>query len=393
MADENIFVLPSADQFDELNSHLVGLYEAKVGKSIKASSWAQVQQYVRRGVASKIFAIGDQLSCQKGNKTLVWDVIGIDHDTPADPQFTHSMTLCLHDCYDNVQFDAPQAFYYAEAGLAAGTYYFTIDSSYDATYNSFKDIGYQFTLTQAVPAKGQLMFFWGYQTQASGVKVSSYTDSASTTAIESVSVSSGTSGTFLGNLTRAGDFNNNLNGVERIRYGSNNYKESAIRQWLNSDKIAGSVWTSQTKFDRPPSWASSTAGFINELDEDFLAAIGKTHLVVSRNTITDNGGKDELDDKFFLLSKKEVYGGNEVSNVIEGEPYPYFSDYSDLSTPGVGNDSNRIKNLNGDPRDWWLRSPDAGNSSSVRYVHAAGYVGTINASNNSRGAVVATNII
>lgn len=392
MANENIFVLPSADQFDELNSHLVGLYEAKVGKSIKVSSWAQVQNYVRRGFARKVFSIGDQLSCQKGDKTLVWDVIGIDHDVPTDSQFTHSLTLCLHDCYDNIQFDAPEAFYYAENGLAAGTYYFTIDSSLDATYNNFKDTGYQFTLTQPVPVKGQLTFPWDYQTQASTVKVSSYSSDNLITAIESVSVFSGTSGTFLGNLTNAGNFSNNLNSVSRIRYGSNNYKESAIRQWLNSDKAAGSVWTPQTKFDRPPSWNDLTAGFINGLDEDFLNVIGKTHLIVSRNIITDNGGQDELDDKFFLLSKREVYAGNEVSNVIEGEPYPYFSDYSDLATAGIQNDSNRIKNLNGSPRYWWLRSPNAEYGNNMRYIYTGGGVYS-SVVNNSDGVAPACNII
>lgn len=355
-------------------------------------SWQDVQTIVRQGLASKVFSIGDQLTCQRDGVNLVWDIIGIDHDSPADPQYTHSMTLQLHDCFPTfMQFDAPEAFYYAEAGLAAGTYYFTIDSSYETTYNSFKDTGYQFTLTQAVPAKGQLTFPWGYQTQTSGVNVSSYADSASSTAIESVAVSSGTSGTFLGNLTSTGDFNN-LNGVERIRYGSNNYKESAMRQWLNSDKTAGSVWTSQTKFDRPPSWASSTAGFINGLDEDFLAATGKTHLVVSRNIITDNGGKDELDDKFFLLSKREVYAGNESSSTIEGEPYPYFSDYSDLSTPGYGDDSNRIKKLNGNPVRWWLRSPCTGYSYNTRVVYRTGAVYD-NGAAGSCGVVVACNII
>lgn len=355
-------------------------------------SWQDVQTIVRQGLASKVFSIGDQFTCQRDGVNLVWDVIGIDHDSPADPQYTRSMTLQLHDCFPtSMQFDAPEAFYYAEAGLAAGTYYFTIDSSYETTYNSFKDTGYQFTLTQTVPAKGQLTFPWGYQTQASGVNVSSYADNTSSTAIESVAVSSGTSGTFLGNLTRTGDFNN-LNGVERIRYGSNNYKESAMRQWLNSDKTAGSVWTSQTKFDRPPSWASSTAGFINGLDEDFLAATGKTHLVVSRNIITDNGGKDELDDKFFLLSKREVYAGNESSSVIEGEPYPYFSDYSDLSTPGYGDDSNRIKKLNGNPVRWWLRSPYVGYSHNTRVVYGTGAVYD-NGVASSFGVVVACNII
>ena len=97
---------------------------------MSVTSWEDVQKAVRSGIASKIFSIGAQLTCQKDGTNLVWDVIGIDHDTPADPQFTHSMTLQLHDCFPTViQFDAPEAFYYAENGLAAGTYHFAIDSS------------------------------------------------------------------------------------------------------------------------------------------------------------------------------------------------------------------------------------------------------------------------
>ena len=78
----------------------------------------------------------------------------------------------------------------------------------------------------------------------------------------------------------------NMNHSHRIRYGSNNWVESAMRQYLNSDKAAGSVWTPQTKFDRPPSWNANTAGFMNGLDADFLAVIGKTTKVTCRNTVT-----------------------------------------------------------------------------------------------------------
>ena len=396
MADENIFVLPSADQFDELNSHLVGLYEAKVGKSIKASSWAQVQNYVRRGFARKIFAIGDQLSCQKGDETLWWDVIGVDHDTPADPQFTHSLTLQLHDCFPTaMQFDALEAFYYCETELPAGTYHFTIDSTYDTTYNDLTS--YQFTLTQAVPAGGQLCFGWAYNTQASAAKVTSYASATSTTIIEQVAVSEGTDGTNLGTLTAAGDFANNLNSIHRVRYGSNNYKESAIRQWLGSNAAAGSVWAPQTKFDRPPSWATNTAGFMYGMDADFLAAIGKTHIVTARNTTCDGGGYDETDDYFFLLSRSELYAGAEVSGVNEGEPYPCYANYSDLSAPGTEPDSNRIKYKHIDdqddqPQNWLLRTPYYGNGRSVRIVDKTGTGSAGNAA-TSFGVAPACNII
>lgn len=356
-----------------------------------ATSWADVQAIVRAGLADKAFPIGTKMYCHRGNDVLEWDVIGIDHDTPADPQFTHSLTLQLHDCFPTVmQFNAPEAFYYAETAMPAGTYCFTIDSTYDATYNDLTS--YQFTLTQAVPAGGQLCFGWTYNTQASAAKVTSYASTTSTTTIEQVAVSEGADGTNLGTLTAAGDFANNLNSIHRVRYGSNNYKESAIRQWLGSNAAAGSVWTPQTNFDRPPSWAANTAGFMNGMDADFLAVLGKTHIVTVRNTTCDGGGYDETDDYFFLLSRSEVYGGTEVSGVNEGEPYPCYANYSDLSAPSTGPDSNRIKYGNGVAQYLLLRTSYYGDGNKVHIVGKTGSVGAGNAG-SSAWAAPACNII
>ena len=123
------------------------------------------------------------------------------------------------------------------------------------------------------------------------------------------------------------------------------------------------------------------------MDADFLAAIGKTHIVVARNTVTDGGGFDEMDDYFFFLSRSEVYGGAEVSGVNEGAAYPYYSDYSNLATAGTGNDSNRIKYLKGtEPpatQAWWTRTPNSGSGCTARHVFAAGYVLNHYASNSS----------
>ena len=362
---------------------------------VKVESWSDVQKIVRAGMASKIFSIGDQLTCQRDGIDLVWDIIGIDHDTPADPQFTHSMTLQLHDCFPTtIQFDEKEAFYYAETAIPAGTYHFKIDPTAYTSDNTFKDTGYQFTLTQAVPAGGQLTFPWALGTQASTAKVSSYESASATTAIESsVIVTSGTGGQGLGTLVMAGDFSNNLNAIQRFRYGSNNYKESAIRQWINSDKAAGSVWTPQTKFDRPPTWAATADGFMYGMDTDFLAVLGKTHIVVSHNRTVDGGGYDEMNDYFFLLSRREVYMGDEVGDVIEGEPYPYYSDYSDLSAHGTGADSNRIKYRNGGAAlNWWNRTPFISDPCDVRTVATTGsmiYKGAY----NSDGVAPACNII
>ena len=358
---------------------------------VKVESWADVQKIVRAGMASKIFSIGDQLTCQRGNDTLVWDIIGIDHDTPADPQYSHSLTLQLHDCFSTVlQFDASEAFYYAENGLAAGTYHFAIDSTYEVAYNDLAS--YQFTLTQAVPAGGQLTLLWASNSAASGAKVFSFASDSSAAVIEQLLLIEGSDGTDLGTLTVAGDFTNSLNSIHRVRFGSNNYKESAIRQWLNSDKTAGSVWSAQSSFDRPPSWAANTAGFLNGMDADFLAVIGNTTKVSARNAITDGGSYDTLTDKFFLPSTSEIYMGNETSNVNEGEPYRYYSDYSDLSAAGATADSNRIKHRNGVAQIWFSRTPVYNAGSILRGISETGARMGYNAY-GSYGIVPACNII
>lgn len=361
------------------------------GKSDRPSKYQAIQALVRANTASDFFTVHEsQLTGTRNNGTLTWDILGINHDAPANSQYTRSMTLQLHDQFPTVlQFDAPEAFYYCETALTAGTYYFTIDSTYDTANNDLS--AYQFTLTQDVPAGGQLTFPWSSGV-ASAVKVNSFASRTSTTAIEQVSVTEGTDGQNLGNLTIAGDFSNNLNSIHRVRYGSNNYKESAIRQWLNSSAAAGSVWKPQTKWDRPPAWAATTAGFMNGMDADFLAVIGKTHIIVARNTVCEGGGYDEMDDYFFLLSRREVYMGNEVASVIEGEPYPYYSDYSDLSAPSTEADSNRIKYCGGTAQYWWNRTPYSGTGYRVRAVGTTGYLIHTNA-HNSHGVAPACNII
>lgn len=390
----NVLNLVSEESFitqtDKLAVYLAAIAANDDG-ALRPTSWAGVQSLVRNGLASKVFAIGDQLSCKKGDDVLVWDIIGIDHDTPADPQFTHSLTLQLHDQYKTaMQFDAPEAMYAVkDTALAAGTYHFTIATTWSKAVAGT----YQFTLTNEVPVGGCIA---GLEMLAdvepANWEVSTYSSVSSTTVIETVAVTSGSSGQSIGTLTPAGDFANNLNSIHRIGYGSNNYKASAMRQWLNSDAAAGSVWTSQTDYDRPPSWAANTAGWMNGMDADFLAVIGKTHIVVSRNTVCDGGGSDEMDDKFFLLSRREVFGGNEIASVIEGEPYPYYANYSDLSVAGTGADSNRIKYRAGTAQYWWLRSPYAGNGTSTRHVNPTGTVNN-DIAHISRGVAPACCII
>ena len=86
-----------------------------------------------------------------------------------------------------------------------------------------------------------------------------------------------------------------INDHVRMRYGSNLYEISAIRQWLNSED-ATFVWQPLGLYDMPSSY--ETAGFINLLDADLQAVIGAVDKQVARATY-DGGGQDTFSDKVF----------------------------------------------------------------------------------------------
>ena len=115
------------------------------------------------------------------------------------------------------------------------------------------------------------------------------------------------------------------------------------------------------------------------LDDDFVAALSEVENVVALNTVSDGGGSMTVKDKFWLLSRPEIFSGKENS-INEGAAYPYYSENSDLTTAGTGADSNRIKYRNGTAQYWWLRSPFAGNAGNVRIVNPDGSVGNSSAS-------------
>lgn len=319
--------------------------------------------------------------------TFLWDVLGIDCDTPADGSYTHALSIGLHDCIANLQFDAREALFYCEEGLAVGTYNFTVTQH--TWVSSDVNKTFQFTLTQEVPAGGQIVLMTASDVTIAGSTVQTFASASSTTEIETATVTEGSAGTSLGDVNNA--VNENTNSLQRGLLGSNNYADSPMRQYINSSAAAGSVWTPKTKFNRPPSWAATTAGFLNGMDEDFLSVIGEVTKKTALNTVSDGGGSVETTERFFLLSRSEVYGGNEVTGG-EGAAYPYYANHSDLGAPGTGNDSNRIKYRNGAAKYWWLRSPLAGYADAVRTVNPTGNVST-NYATNSYGASPACCIV
>ena len=351
--------LPTKEQMDTMNENL-GKIAAAVGSQVDISTWEGIQKAVRSGIAKDILPVGSQLAVNHSvYGTRLFDVVAHDYLKSVHDENAHTMTIQQHDLLPSTQFDAPEAFYYADAALAAGTYNFTLAEA----YSSWAAGTYQFTLTQTLPQGGQLAISGYADAAMTSRQVRAYANQTTTTVTESVAITSGSGGTSLGT------FGVELNHSQRVSYGSNNYKESAMRQFLGSSAAAGSVWTPQTKFDRPPSWLTSLAGYKNGLDQDFLAVVGKVVLPCAANNTYEapdssiaKGAKYTLNDEFYLASTKEIFNANwDVAD--DSVVFPFYE--------GAGN-ADRIKYRDGSAAYWWLRTPYSGYASRVRRVSSDG---------------------
>ena len=351
--------LPTKEQMDTMNENLAKIAKA-VGSQVDISTWEGIQKAVRSGIAKDILPVGSQLAVNHSvYGTRLFDVVAHDYLKSVHDENAHTMTIQQHDLLPSTQFDAPEAFYYADAALAAGTYNFTLAEA----YSSWAAGTYQFTLTQTLPQGGQLAISGYADAAMTSRQVRAYANQTTTTVTESVAITSGSGGTSLGT------FGVELNHSQRVSYGSNNYKESAMRQFLGSSAAAGSVWTPQTKFDRPPSWLTSLAGYKNGLDQDFLAVVGKVVLPCAANNTYEapdssiaKGTKYTLNDEFYLASAREIFNTNwDVAD--DSKVFPFYE--------GAGN-ADRIKYRDGSAANWWLRTPNSGYAYYVRLVFSDG---------------------
>ena len=356
-----------------------------------------------------------------------YDILGIDHDIPADPNLKHTITLCSHDTniYGSLAYKNSEGLIYVDPevfpnGLAAEELYYIIGDHccYD---NTTKQDGiYGFTLSQNVPAGGLVKHtsLGLYQSSAAAYtkdmilagKFTTYDTIANgrviiESNIETVEVD-GTTGTLLGTVTaenisiRSADY---LNMTRRNAHGSNAYIGSNERNWMQSNAPKGTdakgiqLWQSGKlgKFDVPSTF--NAAGNLHGMDPQLLAVIGpvrkRTYLHAADRT--DQAVKYiDTEETVFPLSMLEAGLGTTndgvYENAVDAEgnvktvPYEYFARRT--------TDSERIKYQNGTARGWCVRSPYPSACHTVRYVTAAGalYYGY---ANFTLGAVDAYNIV
>lgn len=371
MAERDIFLAALIKKgFDGLNVK-TDTIAAIVGEE---ASWANVRRIVANGMAASAYPIGTQFAVTHTKYgSLLFDVIAHDHHkNPADAN-AHTMTLLMHNVIYSRPFDGVEAAYLVTEdkfpdGMPAGTYHFLIPSGYTSD-EAESWTGIQFATTEVVPVDGHIVFSWT-SGKVSAAKISTFASATATTAIESnLTLTDGTGGTSLGTLLYNNDNANGfMNHLTRARYGSNNWDESNIRQWLNSADASG-WWTPKTVFDRLSSTYTSLEGFMNGLPADFAEVLGAVDVVTRKNNVyeadSDFGVKTYTTrDKIFLLSNDEV--GFAMEGIAQGSVVDFYKNAAN---------ADRIKydySSAGTARHWWLRSPNPSYAHSARGVHASG---------------------
>lgn len=397
---ENIF--PNAAQFDEMNGYLRRIAESREISALTPDSFVSLQTATRQGKAGLYVTVGDQLIADRSGGSLVFDVVGLDKNTPKAAGRTHTVDLLTHGlAATNIRFSWKQLMFAAENTMPAGKYRFTlVNATVEGTaeYNGT----YVFEITQAIPKGGgfrhkNIVWKSSYsQSQVIGNNIEIYNPISAGGGIrETVTVSEygGEASTDLGVFT-ANDITvykesvaglGKKNYLQRMAYGTGRYRDSFVRQWLNSDGAAvpeedaetiSTWWHPATVFDIvPPS--AKLAGFMHGLDPDLVAAVGVTRLITSlaQCDIKDGVTFDTLEDKFYLPSITNVDGFYNGGN-SEGSKYPYFTSSSDM-----------VKYADAVANKWWLRSFSTNNY--FNYVYMIRDDGSTNANLASSGCGIA----
>ena len=303
-----------------------------------SNDWASLEEFANTGLFGEAYGIGDQF-------VDTWKDMATNTEYTYPYQLNHIGTVELEDGETlsnrpflqahyahpfGVQFSHQRAFLRCPSGLAAGTYYVTIESAW-GTHVSAGDV-VCFTTTVAVPAGGRVAGMHGAPDQAkSNWRI--YTFSADgKTILETITPTFTASGTSLGTI-KASVRNGDLNSMQETAYGWNRWKTSALRQYLNSAAGVGNWWTAQDEWDIRPDELTTKAGFLSGCPEAFVEALKTVKVTTYPNTVYDDTGGNTPDityDKVFIPSLEQMFINPQKSG--EGEYHEYWKRRSGRST-------------------------------------------------------------
>lgn len=363
------------------------LLEVMAAQSLEAlmSDWTGLEALAGSGLFGEAYEIGTQFTDE-------WKDMATNAAYAYPMQLNHIGNVELEDGETlesrpflqahfahpfGVQFSHQRAFLRCPSGLAAGTYYFTIESAWGTNVQAGDIVC--FTTTVAVPAGGRVAGCYGAPDQAKA-NWRIYTYSADgKTVLETITPTFTASGTDLGTMesnTRNGD----LNSLQEMAYGWNRWKTSALRQYLNSAAGIGAWWTAQDDWDIAPDQLTTKHGFLSGWDESFVDSLKTVKVVTYPNTVQDDTGGNTPDityDKVFLPSLEEIYATPQKTG--EGEYHEYWKRKSQRTTPMAQYGTYpqiityAVENHTS-AQFVRLRSAFRGSAFSTWYVNSSGYV-------------------
>lgn len=177
--------------------------------------------------------------------------------------------------------------------------------------------------------------------------------------------------------TLHGDTVYTKNHASRVRYGNNIWKESNMRQWLNS---SGNDWfQKQNEYDVGSGDTGYSSGWMTGFVPGFLDLVMPVYNKTARNTVSaitggGGGGYDITLDRFWLLSIKEVFG-NDNNNIAEGQQLAYFRDVATTNEQRIQYDDGGVAH------GVWLRSPRTNNANNEYNINTSGASNNNNANN------------
>lgn len=339
----------------------------------------EIANIVRSGEANKIFNIGDQIvvpwTDPVADKTwsMPFDIVHFGNVTLEDQESVPGMFLQAHYAHPfGVQFSHARAFYKCPDGLAAGTYYITITAASGDNVGAGDIVC--FTTTVAIPENGRI----GGLDNAPGTtkanwRIKTYAADGKTV-LETITPTFSASGTSLGSLGATRD--GNMNCAGEAYYGANNYKNSAIRQYLNSAAGADAWWAAQDGWDIVPDQINK-AGFLAGFQNDFINAIKPVKVSQATNTVIDDGTTQDMYDRVFLPSVQEMHFVPQVADA-EGVIWEYWKRVSGSSTPlATGTAFPQMRTFGLDNKNSAqsvrLRSAYRGGASYAWLVYTSGY--------------------
>lgn len=409
------FIHPNSADVREISAQLAHLNSieaaraAQEGASLPSVYWSEIKEIAEGGSANTHFSIGDQLVdkyTDPDNTTTTvysnpWDIMDFRSVTKHDGTEVPSIIIGTHYTgLVSMQFSGWQALVYSKTGLPAGTYNFVAGASWGSK-GLVANTAYQFTLTQALPAGGHIVGVKSWpDTALASWTVQTFASATSTEVIETASVTAGSDGTALGTVSLqvptdtntitidGTDYTYRLNGMHQAGYGYNRWKYSAVRQYLNSDAAAGEWWTPQHDFDRAPSVASTKAGWLAGVPDEFKAVLTpiKVQTALPTALATEEGiTYDETYDKVFLPSLTEHYISPQIA---EGTEFEYWKEINGTATKfptGTATDALKVYSISNHSNATyrWLRSSHRGTGCIAWRVDPSGYVGHNNAARNS----------